>query len=223
MKNFWRKYKIHLIIIAYLFSVGAVYFFAVKPLVLKIGEENDRIQGVLADQENRQEKIARIPVFKNQFEKIKSEEDRIKISLTGDTVVDLIKRIENISETTGNEVKIEVAPDQANKKTPVKSKKDDGKSSKDLISGLPGEKYITISITAQGDYENMINFVRKLENMDYYSDIISFKITKTKENAALSSANPFETAPSDAEIKNIDLEKNKITTAIIASFYLANK
>ncbi|MDO8529571.1 MAG: hypothetical protein Q7S18_02800 [bacterium] len=223
MKNFWREYKIYLAAAAYLLSVGAAYFFAIKPLILRTGEENDRIQGVISDQENRQERISKIPVFNDQFEKIKGEEDKIKISLAGDNVVELIKKIESISEATGNEVKIEVAPDQVNKKAPVKSKKDNDKASKNLVGNLPGEKYITISVTIQGDYESMMNFVRKLENMNYYSDIISFKIAKTKENLSLPSGSPFETAPSDAGIKNIDLEKNKITSTIIASFYLENK
>lgn len=220
MKSFWREYKIYLAIIAYLLSVGAVYFFAIKPLAARISEKNNKIQKILADGENNQEKISKIPILKEQFEKIKGEEDKIKVALTRGTVVNLIKKIETISEETVNKVKIEVAPDQVGKKTAAKSKKDE---KKDLISNLPSDSYITISIAIEGDYASMLNFVQRLENMEYYCDIISFKVTKTEKKPPAFASNPFTGETADTEIKSIDSENNKITTTIIASFYLENK
>ncbi len=189
MKNFFKKYKIYLGIAGYLLFVAAMTFLAIMPLISEINSRNNGIQEKITDQENRKERLEKIPAIKEQSEKIKGEEEKVNIILTKDNIVDLIKKIEKVSEETNNKVKIEVIEDFA-KKAAAKAKKDDNQKS--LADKLGNQEFVAMDINLAGNYQSFIDFVRKIENMEYYSDIISIKMTKEKDKSGDRPANPFD-------------------------------
>ena len=65
----------------------------------KIEEKNNLIQEKIATQEINREKISKLPLFKDQFDKIEADESKIKIGLTNDRVVNLLEKIEEIKKS----------------------------------------------------------------------------------------------------------------------------
>lgn len=217
MKNFIKKNKICVTVIIYLSVLGMTYFFVANPLLKKIEEKNNLIQEKIATQEINREKISKLPLFKDQFDKIEADESKIKIGLTNDRVVNLLEKIEEISGETGNKVKLEIM-DTSAEKTPPKSKKNAAKEEKNIIDKLPVGRHIVINIKLAGSYRNLIEFINKIESAEYYSDIISVKITK--ELNKNSSSNPFESEDLENAQKEMQEVKNEIYTDLSVAFYL---
>ena len=217
MLNFLKKNKIYLIITAYFVIVGAAYFFLVRPIIRKIEVRNNEIQEKIAGQEIKKEKIMQMPALKSQFEMVQKDEEKIKVSLNKDNLVGLIERIEKISEETGNKIKIELSEEQIDKKN-TKAKKETDKDKNQIIS-LPDDNYIRMKVILLGDYSGLLGFINKIENMDYYSDILSFKITDDLKDGSSFSGNPFSgSAPKEGE--NATPIKSNISSVIEVVFYL---
>jgi hypothetical protein len=202
----------------YFFAIAAIYSFLARPLIRKIEAKNSKIQEIISDQEMKKEKIMQIPALKNQFEMVVKDEERIDIFLSRDNLVGLIEKIEKVSEETGNKIKIELSEEQLDKKN-TKSKKDAEKGKTSSIN-LPSDNYIKMKMTLSGDYAGLLNFINKIENADYYSDIISFKITDNLKNSGNSSGNPFSSSTPREEGAVIIPAESNILSIIEAVFYL---
>lgn len=220
MKKFLKKYKIYVASFTYVLFLVVVYFFIAGPLLSKIENNNNLIKEKIASQENNREKISKLPNLKNQFDKIIANESRIKIGLTSNSVVGLLEKIEEISEETGNKVKIEIAdsPVIKEKKETSKSKKN-VKKEENIIDKLPIDRYIIVNIRLAGNYNNFVNFVRKIETLDYYSDITSIVMSKEIIKNS-SSPNPFATGELESAQKEMEKIKNEVYSEITVAFYL---
>lgn len=217
MEYFFKKYKVCVILAAYFIMILAFYFFVARPMIFGIKNKNNEIQEKIIDQEIKKEKISDIPLMKEQIDMIEENEQKINVSLNKDSVVSLIERLEKISEETGNKIKIELFEEQL-EKTP--KKKADNKNEKSLIEKLPSDKYIKMSIKLWGEYGSFLNFLGKLENMEYYSDAVSIKLAKG--DSKNSGGNPF--LGSSSTSNNISPEdKNKIISTIEVVFYIEDK
>lgn len=216
--HFLKKNKNWLIVAVYFFAIAAIYSFLARPLIRKIEAKNSKIQEIISDQEMKKEKIMQIPALKNQFEMVVKDEERIDIFLSRDNLVGLIEKIEKVSEETGNKIKIELSEEQLDKKN-TKSKKDAEKGKTSSIN-LPSDNYIKMKMTLSGDYAGLLNFINKIENADYYSDIISFKITDNLKNSGNSSGNPFSSSTPREEGAVIIPAESNILSIIEAVFYL---
>lgn len=225
MKNIWKKYKIYLSILIYLFFIGLVYFLLVRPLLAEIKDKNNKIQEKISDQEIKAEKLAEIPSLRSQFDMINNEEDKINVSFNRESAVMLIEKLEKVSEETGNEIKIELVEEKADIKNPGNSKKTESKEGDNLVSSLPSDNYIKMRIKLSGEYENLLDFIRRLENMEYYSDVISIKATKEQEKISNQApiSSPFEGEDLINEEKTSIEEKNRISSILEVVFYLENK
>lgn len=221
MKYFWKKYKTCLVLSIYLFSMGAIFFFAGRPMILKIEEKNNKIQEKITDQENKKEKLSNLPAIRKQFEMINDQEDKTGLSLAGENVVDLVEKVEKISEETDNKIEIELFEDKEDAKSADKQKKTAKKEEKRLTESLPGENYIRMKISLIGEYDGFINFLRKLENMEYYSDVVSFKLSVAKEDIFSKTDNPFEDDISGES--RIVVEEGKMISSEIEAFFYTEK
>ena len=221
MKDFIEKYKIFLSVFVYVLILALGYVFVVAPSFSKIDKKNSEIQEKIAKQENDKEKISKLPSFKSQFEMITNEEEKVKIGVSKDNVVALLEKIEKISGETGNRVKIEIENTQDQNKKDVsksKEKEDDVKEEKKILENLPLDRFIKINIVLTGSYQNLISFLNKIENADYYSDIISIKISKDSEKNF--SNNPFDNSKITNTGNQKESEKNELFSRITIVFYL---
>ena len=220
MNDFLKKNKIYFLVATYSLVLVAVYFFTVNPLFSQIKNKNIEIQEKVANQESKKEKISKLPAFKSQVEKVKNNEEKIKIGADSNNMVLLLEKIEKISDETGNKVKIEIAEKGVKEKKQSSDSKDDSskKEKAQITEKLPIDRYMTININLLGNYQNFVDFVRKLENLDYYSDIISIKISK--ESLKSFDSNPFESSGLESARKESEEVKDQISSVISVVFYL---
>lgn len=171
MKNIWKKYREIVVILAYVLLLGILFYFAIRPLFASISQNIEKIQQGTVEQERRIGKMKEAASLEKQAEIIQKEAENMQVLSGRDQIVTLLELIEKIGEETGNEIKIEVSDETA-----VKAEK----GGKDLISQLPTDKYIKMKITISGKYNNFANFVRKIESMQYWSDIVSLRISASE-------------------------------------------
>lgn len=173
----WNKYKkfiiaILLIAVFWGFSIFSIFF-----LTKKIRGKVDGIQAKIIDQEKVGERIQEIPKFEQQDALIREKESSMPALIKEDDAVDLIEKIENLAESTGNQITIEI--DEKNKQAnsaPAPKKEKEGENKKTIADQLPAKDYLKLKIRLNGKFNNFIDFAEKLENFPYYSDIISVKI-----------------------------------------------
>jgi Cft2 family RNA processing exonuclease len=187
---------------------------AILPLMKKISDEKDRIQEETLKQEITKKHVSELPKIQQQFDVLKNSSNSIDVLLDKEDkekAVELIKRLENVSEASGTKITIAVQDAAAQKASNVVKSKNVADSS--LANDLPSTNYLQFKITLEGDYNSIIKFVNTLENFEYYSDIIGIDIKKAEaENSKQVSSdgvlgNPFITgnsnAPADASIEKL--------------------
>lgn len=222
MKNFWKKYKTHIVILIYLIIIGLVGFFIARPMIQSIKDKSDKIQQKIAMQERRKEKLLELSSMRSQFEEAKKQEEKINISLNEDNVVVLIEKLEKISEETGNKIKMELSGNEKDSKKNNNLAKNSNEEKDNLAEDLPSDKYVKIKIILGGRYGNFLNFLNKIENMEFYSDVVSVAIKRASENGPGLSTNPFAKA-NTLNIENVPEDKDAIISQIEAVFYLESK
>lgn len=175
MKEFWKKYKISITIALYLLFLAAVLFFVVRPLAERINQQADKSQETLVIQENSKKRLEELPKLEGQYEMVKKEESRMLTLVTGDRVVELIEKMEKLAEDTGNEISISVKDSEKDEKNAKKSEQEEEEAS--LISELPSSDFLELGISLTGNFNTIVNFIKKVESMEYYADIISLDVS----------------------------------------------
>ena len=215
MNVFWKKHKEYIILIAIPIVSGAVFAFAAKYLIEEISSKNDDIKKEIIDHEERKKRLAEISNLEDQFKTIEKEKEKLEVFASQDKIISLIKELEEIAAETGNEAAIEKVEiqDENSKKEP-KSKntaRNAGKNKKDLtFPKIPDNNYVEIGVKLQGSYNDAVNFIRKIENMNYCSDIISFQMSVREKGLTEQSSNKPYSRKSDFLVgKNSGSENNK--------------
>lgn len=198
-------------LLAYALLLAMLFYFAIQPLLANIGQNIEKIQKEAVDQERRMEKIKEVAGLEKQSELIQKEKENMQVLAERDQIVTLIEMIEKIADETGNEIVIQVEEEVT------------AKAEKDLASQLPTDKYIKMKITISGRYSNFTNFVRKIESMKYWSDIISLQISAGKSDmqSKKPSTSPFQKTVLNSDDKEIGFAEDVGIVAIAGMvFYL---
>jgi hypothetical protein len=213
--KFLFKYKIIFASVAYLGVIWASFFFIISPLIGRVISEANKTQEDILDRESEKKRMEDLPKLKGQYEMVTSEENKIKISLTKDKAINLIKSLETLADKTGN--KISIAIDE---KTPVvvgKNSTDKNAKKTNIVDDLPKLNYLKLKITLVGNYNDMVNFMTKLENLDYYSDVISISISQGEPLENSSERDLFgKLNPQSAE----KVKSNLLKSELAVLFYL---
>ena len=217
MTDFWKKYKLWLSAAITGLLIGTAIFFGAYELVGKINAVSDIVQEKTIDNENNQSRIAKIPEMDAAVRSFQERENDLDATLDESTEIDFIKKLEALAEITGNKISLKI--NEADQKAIAASQ--GAKNAKDTILGsLPYDKYITVQISLEGGYAELINFVHKIENFSYYLNIVSINAVKNvpDQSQASSGASPFNASGSAGN--KITLEKETIKTAITIVVYL---
>ena len=227
MKNFFHKYRLYISIAAYFTVAVVISYFGIQTLVNMINDNANSYQKKLVDEDSRKKRLSDLPRLKEQYEMIGQEGKRTDLLLNKDATIDLIKHIEEIGSQTGNSVKIQIDEKLSNfgiegdkkaiKKDP---KKDKGELLLDQFSEF---KYLDVKLMVEGKYNNIANFIKKLENIEYHSDIIvvSLKKPENSENINSSSGLFGVAAPSESGSQTENLRDSDLLDGNIeAIFYL---
>jgi hypothetical protein len=189
MKNFWRKQKQNILILGLPILIFAAVFLLIIPQKEKINKQAEDVQKMIADHEAREKKISELERMRQQYDLIKINDGNMGVLFSSDRVVEVIEKLEKIAQESENIIFIEIE-DEA-KKTAIKTTEKD--KNEEILRPL-SEDYIKMNIRLEGSYRNLVEFINKIENADYYADISSVQTTVKKPISAGQSSsfiNPF--------------------------------
>jgi len=225
MKEFLYKKRLYLSIFAYFFFMAGLMAFVAVPLMKIIQQKTDEFQKKNEDNEIRKNRLGEMPRLKEQFELAEQEQSKINFLLNKNDTVDLIKGIENLSSVTGNEIKIDIVEKESNLNAEDIEMKKKEKSrnkgvEKKLIDDFEEIKYLKLIINSKGKYNNFVNFVEKIENLNYHSDIVAVKMKKVVETQDKVSQNPYNPETKETNSEEIKVENDMLESSVEILFYL---
>ncbi|HBI17427.1 MAG: hypothetical protein UR60_C0016G0007 [Candidatus Moranbacteria bacterium GW2011_GWF2_34_56] len=172
--NFFKKNKLYLIIGVLAVIWVCFIFFVILPSLNSLRSDYDSVQMKLLEIQNSENKLSKLNILKSNFEEVDSKKENLGTVFHKDNIVFLVKELELIAQKTGNRIKISV--DEENKKILEVKKDKANKEENELLKSLPSENFFSIKINLIGDYNGLIKFVDKLNNIKYYNSVTSFKI-----------------------------------------------
>lgn len=197
MKDFWKKYREYVVIIAFLAVFFGVIRFGIIILLRRNMDMMNLLQEHLVDRKILEEESRQIPNMKAQAEIISAESGKLDVLLSQDDVVRLAESLETLGSTLNVSVSMEAAPDSAialftadeKKKSAVKkdgaTDENEGASSetgakKDsvphLLPALPSDRTVFVIVKAIGSYPDIVRFAEKLDSAPTLLDILSVSI-----------------------------------------------
>ncbi|PID52334.1 MAG: hypothetical protein CR972_02555 [Candidatus Moraniibacteriota bacterium] len=203
MKKFIIKYYVQLIIIAFLCCAVVFVIYESNHVFSMIKDKSVELKKTQLDQVIAAEFLQNVHTFKGDASYIDEHITILNVLLpnSDDEKVRLFSELERLANDTGNDsvaLSVKVA-EKANAKTTTKQKQKEKKEK---------EKMLSMNITLVGSYNNLLQFVHKIENMQYFTNIVSFNITKTKNKEKVR-------GEEDSEVR-----KNLLKTDMVVNFYL---
>jgi hypothetical protein len=214
MTKFFEKYKLWVSLSLCALCVAALAWFLVLPVIRKINGTTDAIQEKLIDSQLTRSRISQIPDMETAQKLFQDKTADFNVILDENNEVDFIQKMEAIADQTGNKIELKIADNQNSSQAPVQPAPDDQATADqpaapaakkvdpaDIMANLPYGKYIVVQINLEGNYQQLLEFIHKLENLDYYVNIISVDAVKTtqdqdNQNLPPTNANPFGSGPS---------------------------
>jgi len=182
VKEILKKYKLFAatsVFLVLLFLAGLLIAF---PAMERIRKKSDAIQKKILDNQISKERIGKISQMEETEKIIREKSGEIDSILNLNDEVEFIKKLENVAEQTGNKMTLvidDAKSGSAGQKAKPAEEKKDGKKS--IVGGLAYDNYISMRINTEGNYQSLINFINKLENFQYYVDIVSLETKKSTE------------------------------------------
>lgn len=190
MSLFWKEYKEYIITISIAISGIVLVWFGVIPLQQKITEQLTTSQELLTDRSIRDARVADLYDLRKKKTLVTQKEDQLNVIIPRSHIVDLVKEIEALAQTTHTDIIIDAkdqpvtpatkkpaAANPATDNTEVAPIADEAKRPKTLIETFPNIPKISISITLTGRYDDITNFVQKFESMHYKTDIVGIALS----------------------------------------------
>jgi hypothetical protein len=222
MKKFLQKQKEILIISAYMLIVAGIVYFAILPLLKSITNIKDQIQEEAIKQEIIRGQLEELPKIQEQYDMLQKNEGLDDVLFDKNDAITLIKKLETLSQISGNKIEISVQENAVVQ--PVATKN----ISNSLVGSLPNQDYMQMKLSLTGKYSAIADFIRRLENSEYYCDIIAINIKKAENNNSQSSTiglgmlNIFNSA-SRASVNNLSANNNGNITADLDVVFYAKK
>ncbi len=157
-------------VVAILFIVGLIIFLA-KPLYNKVQEQKDMGEQSKQKLDDTKVEGQKWQEYKKQRERIEENQKLLEnSSISNETQINLIESLEKIAEEEGVIIEIQ-SQDSVNfdKKKSSSNKKDDKKESS-------AEEEVFFALTLDGEYNEILDYLYKLENFNYILSISSINI-----------------------------------------------
>ena len=182
MKNIWIKHRLAIIILSYALVVSFVIYFLELPLVKNIKNTSNKIQEKLLDQQIYQNRLSQLPQMEEDMKIWQSQKNYLKTILTSDDEAGFIESLDTIAEQTGNTIKLQIGNPVSSKELAKIKRVNQSRSNlqKGILDNLTYKNYFSMEISLKGNYTELINFIHKLENFNFYVNVISLDIKKEK-------------------------------------------
>lgn len=219
MKNFFNRYKITTAVILYILALVALFYWLMQPLFFQIQSKNDKIQEVITRQESKTKRLQDLAKLRSQYEMTVDKEKNLILLFDKNQAVELIKELEEIAAVTGNKIIIEIKEEAESVQSKKGKRENDEK--KDIKENLPSDNFLTFNISLSGNYAQAISFIKKLENMEYYNDIlaVNIELDADKEEAQFGVSRSSGTNPVDRPTPTSSQE-SKLKTNIKVAVYV---
>jgi len=165
----YKKYSFYISSLLFSFLFLIICIFGAWFLFGKIKEESQLFGTLVNNQKADEKKIAELPKVRRQIEWAKQYENELDIFESEENSVNIIKFIEGIGLETENTVNVSVKnPKQGLFKNDV---------SDDIEKMFPKDlKNTRLAVHIEGEYGNILKFLRKLENLSTFVYVSSIQI-----------------------------------------------
>lgn len=218
MKNFWKKYKVQVVLAGYCLLLGIFLYGGIFMMVKNIKNGADEIQKKIIDNEIDKKNLDKIPQLISDYEIFSSREKNLNIILQKESEIGFIKSLEDLARETGNEISLKLIEKESSQvKDSQEKAKTKEKNKEDIKSNLPYENYITIQLELKGKYPELMGFLKKIENMEYSANVVAFSLKKEEKEAEERSNNPFigtDNASASEENKGEEILKSLIDLVV---------
>lgn len=207
-----KKYVPLVFLLVLLLAMGGIVWYGIVPLRQSLQVKMRGIQEFYAGRENRDRQVNKLPELQGQYDTIIENEKTLDILLSEDAVVEFVKTVEklakemNVGMTIASkdggkiiEPKKPVAksiPSKDANQDPVSETKSAAQKAVSILDDVPFDRYLYLSVTVDGRYEDIVAFLRKMETLPFGLDVIKIEMKqkdkeKDSQPMASSPSNPF--------------------------------
>ncbi len=211
MIHFIKKYYIQLITVFIFFVIIIIMISQSFNMIDIVKNKSAELKQVHLDHALAEEFLNHIYVFKKNISYIEQDTDWTNVLLPNidDEKVHLFSTLEQLAQDTGNNG-ITLALKSVDTK-PAKATKANDKTQEGAKPAVDSAMNIEIAIT--GEYNDLIYFLQKIENMEYFANVSSINIVKTADSIKKSS-----NENDDEEVRT-----NLLRTTMNVAFFLDKK
>lgn len=222
MNIFWKKNKQYFIGLLMLAGFWLSIQYGILGIISEINDKSNLIEEKTLDSENREKRIQELPRLKDQYSSIAEKESDLKVLVKKEEELKLIEMIEKIAEETGNKIVIEIKGDSL--ASGENKKKDPAKDKKEEVTISPAnDNYLSVEVALTGKYNGLFGFIHKIENMRYWSDILSIE-ANYNESLLSSRGDIFTTGRNlDEKKEGEEVSKKDLNSKIQIIFYRDSK
>jgi len=186
MKKSIAENKSWILVGGYIIFIILFIYGYLFPSISKIEKQANKIQEKIVDKKILENRLSQLPDMEEKSQNFSQNKEKLGKIVTDSEEVEFIEYIEDLAQETGNEINIIVPEGQSNNEnSPKKSAKNAQVNGGNILADLSAKKFILLEISLAGDFNQAFRFIKKMENSDYYSNIISFnmeKIESSREN-----------------------------------------
>lgn len=208
MPNSQKKYQLQLIILFGFIIVVCFIIFIIYPLVentKKFSEQIKDQQAKIEETNQKKEGLEKFKKDKTNLEKISKE---LSSSLTSRDVLDLVMKLEEIAKKTNLTQQLQIQEKKSSESIRGEQKTEIGEEtlplktsqpqkSEDPLGSLPS---LSMSIFLNGQYKNVLNYLMRLENLTYETEIDSLTISSQTVIATPSLPSPPKETPQEKNV-----------------------
>lgn len=215
MKNIWRKYKTGIISIGYCVVAACLFYFIFSPYKNKVESQADKIQETALENQIFEKKTSKLSQMKTKYNDYQNNKDKMGKFLKDGEEVNLIKRLEALGEETQNKVVLNILEknEKISKDAVASSPKSAAKEG-NILKDAPSQNFLSLEINLEGSYQNLIDFLKKMESMNYYADVISLDLTKTIAGDASGSGSAANVFSPEQDFSSPQVEKETLKSKV---------
>ncbi len=211
MIHFIKKYYIQLITVFIFFVIIIIMISQSFNMIDIVKKKSEELKQVHLDHALAEEFLNHIYVFKKNISYIEQDTDWTNVLLPNvdDEKVYLFSTLEQLAQDTGNNgitLALKAVDTKSVKATKANDKTQEG--AKPVANST-----MNIEIALTGEYNDLIYFLQKIENMEYFANVSSINIAKTADSIKKSS-----NENNDEEVRT-----NLLKTTMNVAFYLDKK
>lgn len=200
----FKKYASFIILFSLIISIGAVLWLVIIPIKQTIFEKAQGIQQFFAEEENQTKQVNRLPELKDQYTAITENESSLDILLTEGQIVDFIKTLEDLaletkvqmiieSKENGQITELKKAPTKivvpsAKNQDPTEDTVNTKAKVTNIVDDAPFDRYLRLNIKIEGQYKNIVAFLRKMETLPVGLDVVGMELKRVDSTAEKNSS-----------------------------------